>query len=154
MKKKLIPLSILTTGLLFSSITGPAETTFAKPIVTSESSLLTNSDKQIINKINVDQIYQHIEYLSAVPRVAGTEAEYQAVQYIKNQLESYGYKTEIQEFTYIGYRDPSTVQLSVDGYSEELKPRSFSYTIDGNVTGELIYTGLGTKAELQNILFL
>ncbi|MGN1387794.1 MAG: M28 family peptidase [Bacillus sp. (in: firmicutes)] len=150
-KKKLIPLSILTTGLLFSSITGPAETTFAKPIVTSENSLLTNSDKQIINKINVDQIYQHIEYLSAVPRVAGTEAEYQAVQYIKNQLESYGYKTEIQEFTYIGYRDPSTVQLSVDGYSEELKPRSFSYTIDGNVTGELIYTGLGTKAELQNM---
>ena len=150
-KKKLIPLSILATGLLLSSVTVPAATTSAKPIITSNSSLITNSDKQIINKINVDRIYQHIEHLSSVPRIAGTDAEYQAVQYIKNQLESYGYKTEIQEFTYTGYRDPSKVQLSVDGYTGELKPRSFSYTVDGNVAGELIYVGLGTKAELENI---
>lgn len=150
-KKKLLPLSILATGLFLSSITAPDTTTFAKPVITSESSLLINSDKQIINKINVDRIYQHIEHLSAVPRIAGTDAEYQAVQYIKKQLESYGYKTEIQEFTYVGYSDPLTVNLSVEGYSGELKPRSFSYTIDGNVTGELIYAGLGTKSELENI---
>ena len=151
MNKKLISLSILTTGLLFSTVAAPPLTTSAKTIGTSESSLPTNSDKKVINKINVDRIYQHIEYLSTVPRVAGTEAEYQAVQYIKKQLDSYGYKTEIQEFTYTGYREPTTVNLSIDGYSEELAPRSLTYTIDGNVTGELVDAGLGTITELENV---
>lgn len=151
MNKKLIPLSIITTGLLIGSVATPAVTTSAKSIITNQASLLTNSDKQIINKISVDRIYQHIEYLSSAPRVAGTKAEYEAVQYIKKQLESYGYRAEIQEFTYNGYRAPNTITLSVNGYTEELNPTSLTYTIDGNVTGDLVHAGLGTKNELENI---
>lgn len=151
MNKKMVTLSIIATGLLLSSVAPPSITTSAKSIVTNQTSLLTNSDKQIIKKIDVDRIFKHIEYLSATPRVAGTEAEYQAVQYIKKQLESYGYRTEIQEFTYNGYRAPNTVTLSVAGYTEKLTPNSLTYTIDGNVTGDLVHVGLGTKNELENL---
>ena len=153
MKKRLIPVSILTTSLLLSSIALPSTSalTSAKHTEISESYSLTKSDQKVINKINVDNIYGHIEYLSKVPRVAGTDAEYQAVQYVKKQLESYGYKTEIQEFSYVGYREPTTVQFSVDGYTEEFSPQPLSYTINGDIKGDLIYAGLGTKAELENI---
>lgn len=151
MNKKIIPLSILVTGLLLTNTTAPAITTSAQSIATTEKILLNNADKKVINKIDVENIYQHVEYLSKTPRVAGTENEYNAVQYVKKQFEAYGYKTEIQPFTYIAYTAPKTVNLSIDGYTEELTPNSLTYTIDGNVTGALIHAGLGTKNDLENL---
>ena len=64
-------------------------------------------DNKIVKQIKEENIYNHIAELSKNPRVAGTPAEDEAVQYIKHQFESYGYETELQEFDIYSYTAPA-----------------------------------------------
>lgn len=146
--KKLVLSVGLTTTLAISAI--GTSTVLAKPLEAQHSQQVKFFDHKVINKLNVENIYNNIAYLSQTPRVAGTVAEDNAVQYIKEQFESYGYETEIQPFTFYGYTPPSKMNLSVDGYNGSLTPSSLTYTVNGTVTGELVYVGLGTQEELQN----
>ncbi|WP_243290164.1 M28 family peptidase [Bacillus sp. FJAT-47783] len=104
-------------------------------------------DNKIIKRISADKIYHHIATLSEQPRVAGTESEWKAVQYIKNEFESYGYHTELQPFTFMSYEEPTNVSLTVNGNRIETDP--FTYTPNGNVTGELVFVGLGSVEDVQ-----
>ncbi|PLS17481.1 aminopeptidase [Bacillus sp. M6-12] len=70
---------------------------------------------------------------------------------VKEQFESYGYKTKLQEFEFYGYTAPKTVELSISGHAGELEPKSFTYGLNGNVTGDLFYVGLGTSEEVANV---
>ncbi|WP_203289773.1 M20/M25/M40 family metallo-hydrolase [Metabacillus sp. cB07] len=108
-------------------------------------------EKKILKAISAENIYENIDYLSKVPRVAGTESEAKAVQFIKEEFESYGYKADVQPFTFYGYTPPSSISLSVDGYEGELKPQAFTYSVSGNVSGELVLAGLGKKDELSSL---
>lgn len=105
-------------------------------------------DNKILKKISADNMYNHIAHLSAEPRVAGTEAEWNAVQYIESELASYGYKTEIQPFTFENYYAPKTA-LTVGG--ETLSSSSFTYTPNGVVTADLVYAGLGRTGDFDGI---
>lgn len=138
----------LAAGLALSSIGVSA--IFAEAETNKQTQSINPLERKVINKIKAENMYDDIAYLSQTPRVAGTEAEWNAIQYVKNKFESYGYQTELQEFDFYGYTAPHTVELSVSGYSGDLDPRSFSFGEDGNVTGELVYVGLGTKEELAN----
>lgn len=146
--KKLVLSVGLSTTLAFGAI--GTTTVLAKPTSVTQSQSEKYFDHMIINKLNVENIYNNIAYLSKTPRVAGTESEDKAVQYIKEQFESYGYEAEIQPFTFYGYTPPSSISLSVDGFTGSLNPSSFTYTVNGNVSGELVYAGLGKKEELKN----
>lgn len=148
MKKPIVSF-VLASTLTFGAVGSHA--VFAKTAEVSEKQSVHPQDKKVINKINVDNIYNTIQYLSKTPRVAGTESEYKAVQYIKKQFESYGYETEIQEFTFEAYTPPSKTELTVQGYEGDLNPNSFTYSVNGEVTGELVNAGLGKKEELQNM---
>lgn len=58
-------------------------------------------DNRVVQRIDVDNIYEHISYLSETigPRVAATDAELETVDYLVAELESYGYdNVEIQPF--------------------------------------------------------
>ncbi|MUK87573.1 M20/M25/M40 family metallo-hydrolase [Ornithinibacillus sp. L9] len=60
-------------------------------------------DNKVVKRVNEDNIYQHISYLSEVigPRGAGTEGELATVDYLVDELESYGYKdVNVYEFTF------------------------------------------------------
>lgn len=62
-------------------------------------------DNKIIKRIQVDNIYRHIHHLSEVigPRVAGTDAELQTVEYLAEEFERYGYDdVQVQPFTFAG----------------------------------------------------
>jgi aminopeptidase YwaD len=148
MKKKPYLSIALTAGLAVSSFAAPA--IYAKPVETPQQVQPFNVfDNKVLNKINVENIYNNIEYLSRTPRVAGTEAEHNAIQYVKEQFESYGYETKLQEFTFYGYTVPHTVELTVDGYSGEILPKSFTYGMDGSASGELVYAGLGQVEDFE-----
>ncbi|RFU63600.1 M20/M25/M40 family metallo-hydrolase [Bacillus sp. V59.32b] len=148
MKKRIIPVA-LASALLFGAVGAPAA--LAKPAESASYKLPVKvSDHLVTKMINVNNIYNTIADLSKTPRVAGTESEYKAVQYIKKKFESYGFKTEIQEFKYIGYTPPTNIELSVDGYDGTLAPKPFTFTVNGDVTGELVLAGKGKKDELQN----
>ncbi|RHW34843.1 aminopeptidase [Neobacillus notoginsengisoli] len=148
MKKKPFLSAALAAGLALSSL--GASVVFAKPVESQKVESFHVFDKKVLNNLNVDNIYNNIEYLSRTPRVAGTEAEQNAIRYVKEQFESYGYKTELQEFEFYGYKAPDVVQLSVSGYSGDLNPLSFTYGMDGNVTAELVYAGLGRVQDLAD----
>ncbi|CAM3630051.1 M28 family peptidase [Mesobacillus zeae] len=143
MKKPFVSLAV-AAGLIISS--APAAT-YAKPVEAVQKQAKHGFDHKVVNNLNVENTYNHIRYLSQTPRVAGTPEEDNAVRYVKEQFESYGYKTEIQEFTFFGYTPPNKIELSAAGF-DHLKPESFTYGVNGNITGDLMHAGLGTKEEL------
>ncbi|MGN1400169.1 MAG: M28 family peptidase [Bacillus sp. (in: firmicutes)] len=147
MKKKALAASILAAGLVVSSLGSPAAAA-VKQKAPDYTQIQKNFDNKILQKLDVERIYNNIAYLSQAPREGGTENEYNAVQYIKEQFESLGYKTEVQEFTFFGYTPPSEMSLTVEGFDTELEPRSFSYGPNGDLTGPLVDAGLGTVEEL------
>ncbi|RSD29091.1 M28 family peptidase [Mesobacillus subterraneus] len=150
MKKKPYLSIALAAGLAVSTL--GAQAIYAKPAESSQQVQPFNVfDNKVLNNINVENIYNNIEYLSRTPRVAGTEAEHKAIQYVKEQFESYGFETELQEFTFYGYTAPHTVELKVDGYSGEIKPKSFTYGMDGTASGELVYAGLGQASDFNSV---
>ncbi|MED4402085.1 M28 family peptidase [Metabacillus fastidiosus] len=106
-------------------------------------------DNKIVKRIKAENIYNHIAELSKNPRVAGTPGEDAAVEYIKRQFESYGYKTEVQAFDIYSYIEPSLIELSVDGITFEPEPIGFTYGVNGEVTNELVYVGLGAPSDFE-----
>ena len=105
-------------------------------------------DNKIVKRINVANIYNDIAHLSSEPRVAGTEAEWKAVQYIESKFSSFGYDTEIQPFKFENYQEP-TISLTVAGAA--LSPDSFTYTPNGEATGEVVYVGLAKEVDLKGV---
>ncbi|PPA70859.1 M28 family peptidase [Jeotgalibacillus proteolyticus] len=148
MNKKAVSVA-LALSLAFGA-TG-AQTAFMKGPVAGVHQVNEHFDKKVLNQIDAQRIYDNIDYLAKTPRVAGTEAEQNAIKYIKEQFESYGYQVELQPFTFYGYTQPTSIDLTVDGYAGDLNPVSFTYTVSGDATGELVDAGLGTKAALQNV---
>ncbi|MGG4266047.1 M28 family peptidase [Peribacillus simplex] len=146
MKKQFLSLSLIA-ALTFGAV---GSTTSA--LATPNSSPVhheTSTDKQIVKRIDVDKIYKNIEYLSQTPRVAGTDSEYKAVKFIKKQFESYGYKADLEEFSFLSYTDPNLVELHIDGFDGEIQSNHLTYSVNGDLSGEMVYAGLGTKEELE-----
>ncbi|PLR94855.1 M28 family peptidase [Bacillus sp. T33-2] len=148
MKKKPVLALTLAAGLAFSSL--GAQAISAQPVESQQVQPHKLFDKLVTKHINVDNIYNNIAYLSRTPRVAGSPEEQNAIRFVKKQFESYGYKTKLQEFEFFGYTAPHTVELTVSGYSGALDPTSFTYGMDGNVTGELVSAGLGRAQDLAD----
>lgn len=146
MRKNSKILSIaLATSLILGGLSVPV---FAQQPTTAQQQILKEPlDNKVINQIDVDNIYNTIDYLQQTPRVASTPEEYAAVQFIEEQFESYGYEAEVQEFEYFGYTAPHTVELTTNGIS--LDPRAFTYTPSGDVQAPLEYVGLATEEELE-----
>ncbi|MFJ8071201.1 M28 family peptidase [Peribacillus sp. NPDC096447] len=145
MKKQFLSVTLIAALTL-----GTAGTTTALAAPNSSPVLSAPStDKQVIKRIDADKIYKNIEYLSQTPRVAGTDSEYKAVQFIKKLFQSYGYKADIEEFNFLSYTDPNLVELSVAGFDGEIQANHLTYSVNGDLSGEVVYAGLGTKEELE-----
>jgi aminopeptidase YwaD len=128
--------------ILAASLTYGVSAVYAAPASDSPSSQAF--DNKIVKRINVDNIYNNIEYLSRTPRVAGSPEEYKAVQYIKSQFDKYGYETKIQPFDVFSYKEPTTISLSVSGFDDSYwQLGSFTYNVNGGISGELVDAGLG-----------
>ncbi len=147
LKKPIVSLTLAATLSIGAIGLQPA---FAQSSEVGYHHVQNDFDKKLLKKIDGEKIYQNIDYLSKVPRVAGTVSEENAVHYIKEQFESYGYEVEIQPFTFYGYTPPTTIELSVESQQGEYAPRAFTYSVSGNVTGELVDAGLGKKEDLQD----
>ncbi|WLR51806.1 DUF4910 domain-containing protein [Bacillus tianshenii] len=135
----------LAASVAVGAVVVPSLHTEAAPNAQSDHAF----DNKVVKKVQVDNIYNHIDKLSEQPRVAGSEAEYEAVQYIKKQFESYGLEVEVQPFPFTSYTEPDTVSFSVEGSEMEFDVNTFSYGVNGQVSGELAYAGLGTKEDLE-----
>ncbi|MBD3107487.1 M20/M25/M40 family metallo-hydrolase [Bacillus sp. AGMB 02131] len=89
MKKKLslLILALMVGVLFFSSVAGAAPKSYPPSLVHKPGKMS----------------YEHMNYLAydIGPRVAGTQSEIAAGQYIKGQFERIGLKTSVQQFNYV-----------------------------------------------------
>ncbi|MFC4558483.1 M20/M25/M40 family metallo-hydrolase [Virgibacillus kekensis] len=80
-------------------------------------------DNKIVKQVNVDNIYNHVAYLSQEigPRGAGTENELATVDYLVEQLRNYGYENvEVHPFTF-PFGDGQVTSYNVEATKEPMK---------------------------------
>ncbi|WP_342744218.1 M20/M25/M40 family metallo-hydrolase [Oceanobacillus senegalensis] len=80
-------------------------------------------DNKIVKRIKVDNIYEHVSYLSEEigSRAAGTEGEARTIDYLVEQFESYGYdKVNVHEFTFTS-RGEEITSYNVEALKEPMK---------------------------------
>jgi aminopeptidase YwaD len=99
----------------------------------------------VASLVDGDQAYRHLLVLAEDigSRPAGTSAERQAAQYISQQLTTYGYQTQVQEFSFEYYVEETPTLEMVPPTSLSLNPRALRLSAGGEVTAELVPAGLG-----------
>lgn len=140
LKKSVIPFCLiasLTFGMTAYAQAHPSDSAF---------------DNKIVKRIKVDNIYKTIKDLSEEPRVAGTASERNAIKYIEKKFQSYGYETEKQAFDFYSYTGPTDVAFSVSGFEDtDWELGTFTYGVNGDVSGELVYAGLGREDDVADL---
>jgi aminopeptidase YwaD len=105
----------------------------------------TSSPSALAPLVSGDQAYHHLLVLGqdTGSRPAGSDAERQAAQYISQQLATYGYQTQVQEFTFEYYVEKVPALEVVAPTPLSLNPRALRLSVAGEVTAELVPAGLG-----------
>ena len=109
---------------------------------------MASLDATLRRKISRKEMRKHLQYLCSFDRTAGTEGEYRAVQYVVDQLTSWGVPVEVHEFqAYLSNPVAATVEtLGAGARQVKAKVKSFSgATPDGGVSGELVYVPGGAN---------
>jgi len=90
---------------------------------------------------------EHIRHLSEGigPRPAGSEQEREAADYIATQLDTAGYDTQIEEFTFEAERDDSVVELPGGVL---LRGLAMQGSPNGEAAGTAVHAGLGRPEDL------
>ncbi|KON86536.1 aminopeptidase [Sporosarcina globispora] len=105
-------------------------------------------DQKVIARVDAARMMEDVSYLSETigPRVAGTEAEKQAADFIRKRLESYGYTVETQEF---GIPDKMIGDLHTSDQQGVLItiPSGSGLTPEEGITSELFDGGLGRVSD-------
>ncbi|UOQ95435.1 M28 family peptidase [Halobacillus shinanisalinarum] len=136
---------VLAAGLALSSAPAAANANSHAPNENADHAF----DNKVIKKINADRMYNNIALLSESPREAGTQGEYDAVQYIKGEFESYGYDTELQPFTFQEW-DGGTSAIDVNNQAFSGEVHTFNGSVNSNVQAPLVYVGLASSEEVGN----
>ncbi len=98
----------------------------------------------VASLISGDQAYRHVLALAQDigSRPAGSDAERQAAQYMSQQLITYDYQTEEQQFTFGYYVETAALEVLAPA-PLSLNPRPLRLSGGGEVTAELVPAGLG-----------
>ncbi|MGG1660166.1 M28 family peptidase [Brevibacillus sp. NRS-1366] len=98
-----------------------------------------------------ENLNRHMDHLTRIPRPPATETEFAAGVYVEDTLRSYGYETTLQPFSYYTYRKPSTLSLSIEGWStQNWNPKSIPFGPNGAATSIIVNSGLGTAADFHH----
>jgi aminopeptidase YwaD len=81
-------------------------------------------------------------------RVAGTEAQARAANFLAEQLGAAGLAVRRQEFTFRSYEDRGS-QLTLTGSSEQIEARALRLSADGSAEGELVAVGLAREGDFD-----
>ncbi|MGN7178917.1 M28 family peptidase [Cytobacillus sp. SAFR-174] len=105
-------------------------------------------DQKVIARIDAARMMEDVRYLSETigPRAAGTDAEKEAANFIRQRLESYGYTVETQEFS---IPDKMAGGLHTSDLKEILItiPSGSGSTAEEGITSGLYDAGLGKAAD-------
>ncbi len=97
-----------------------------------------------------DRAMAHVGELAASigRRVAGTDGERRASDYIASVLSSYGYDVAVEPFTFQGFVDNGSRLTGADG--RELQASTLAYSPAGDVIAGTAYAGLGRPGDFPS----
>ncbi|PTX55359.1 aminopeptidase YwaD [Melghirimyces profundicolus] len=111
--------------------------------------------QDVSKTVSEHRIHHHIAKLADRDnaRVTGFEGEHRAADYIAGELEKYGIQVERQKFPIIAFLSHGAELTVQSPVSEELHPRTFTYTPatpEEGLTADLAYAGLGRTGDFEN----
>ena len=156
---------ILTASFLIAAVPG------TDPLIgfTSESTIRERTlEAKLDASLNANNLRDWMQRLSARPHHLGSAYDKQNAEFIAAQFRSWGYDTQIEEFSVL-FPTPKTrvlelvgparytaklVEPAVDGdatssQSDEQLPTYNAYSADGDVTGQLVYVNQGIPRDYE-----
>jgi N-acetylated-alpha-linked acidic dipeptidase len=156
---------------LFFILVALAGTTEDKPLLgfskegTIEQHVL---EARFDSHINKDNLSQWLKLLAARPHHLGSSYGKQDAEFIASQFRSWGYSTEIEEFRVLfptpkarllemvepqkfmaQLKEPPLKEDSTSGLVMEQLPTYNAYSVDGDVTGKLVYVNYGVPKDYE-----
>ena len=150
-----------------------AQTTNDKPILgfTALNAAKEHAlEAQFDAKMNRDNLRAWMQRLSARPHHLGSDYDRQNAEFIASLFRSWGYDTKIEEFQVLfptprkrvvemvepekytaKLFEPPLPQDATSGQSSEQLPVYNAYSIDGDVTGDLVYVNYGIPADYEEL---
>jgi len=167
MKHSLVLLTFIAGATLF------AQTTADKPILgfTPANAAKEHAlEAQLDAKLNRDELRAWMQRLSARPHHLGSDYDRDNAEYIASLYRSFGYDTHIEEFQVLfptpkkrvveliaperftaKLFEPPIKEDATSGQTREQLPVYNAYSIDGDVTGDLVYVNYGVPADYEEL---
>ena len=110
-----------------------------------------NLEKKILEEIDANELFKHVEYFSTLDRISGGPGEDQAINYIKKTLEEYGVLVELHEFeSLLSY--PKTAELEIlTPEKKRVECITHAFSASREEFGELVYVNTGQKEDYEAI---
>ncbi|HEY2093562.1 MAG TPA: transferrin receptor-like dimerization domain-containing protein [Thermoanaerobaculia bacterium] len=164
MRRILTLILALTATLAFAQPSNPPLLGFSAASAEKERAVEQQFDAQL----HRDNLREWMKRLSARPHHVGSPYDKDNAEFIESLLKSWGYDTHIEEF-YVLFPTPKTrlVELTspehftaklfeppvpgdaTSGQTSEQLPVYNAYSIDGDVTGDLVYANYGIPADYE-----
>ncbi len=163
-------LIVLTTVLTTAAIQAPAQD---KPLLgfgIEEAIEEFALEEQFDSYLERDNLRDWMRQLSARPHHVGSEYGRENAEFIASQFESWGYETTIEVFRVLfptprtrllemtrptRFRatlgEPPLAQDRTSGQQDEQLPTYNAYSIDGDVTGEVVYVNYGIPEDYEEL---
>src|SRR5437764_10858249 len=148
-----------------------AQTTADKPMLGFSAASAAKEqalEVQFDSRLNRDELRDWLKRLSARPHHIGSAYDKQNAEFIASLLKSWGYDTNIEEFTVLfptpksrlveliapekytlKLAEPTLPQDATSGQTSEQLPTYNAYSTDGDVTGDLVYANYGVPADYE-----
>jgi N-acetylated-alpha-linked acidic dipeptidase len=121
-------------------------------------------------QIRKENLRDWLKRLAARPHHLGSAYDKENVEWIAAQFKSWGYETKVEEFQVLfptpktrllemvaptafkaALAEPTLKEDSTSGQVEEQLPTYNAYSIDGDVTGELVYVNYGVPKDYEEL---
>jgi N-acetylated-alpha-linked acidic dipeptidase len=163
----------LTSFLALVTATLFAQPTNDRPLLgftTATAAKERALESQLDAKMNRDELRNWMQRLAARPHHLGSDYDRQNAEFIASLFRSFGYDTHIEEFQVLfptprkrvleliapepytaKLFEPPLPQDATSGQSSEQLPVYNAYSIDGDVTGDLVYVNYGVPADYEQL---
>lgn len=111
-------------------------------------------EKKVLAEYSSDEVKKNLEYLTTLTRIAGTEDELKAAEYIKAKLEEYGIDAKIYEFdAYISHPGKAELEIlsPVQKFFPCLAHAFIASTPPDGMEEEIICVGKGLEEDYQGV---
>ncbi len=169
MQRRALAIALLTASTVLaqqSTTTDKPIFGFTAPNAAKEHALEAQFDAQL----NRDNLRDWMRRLSARPHHLGSAYDHDNMEFIASLFRSWGYDTNIEEFRVLfptpkmrivemiapdrytlKLFEPPLMDDATSGQSTEQLPVYNAYSIDGDVTGDLVYVNYGVPADYDQL---